>query len=388
MGKPVSIYLIRHGQTYTNLRELLIGGGGSAPLTALGRTEAKMLGLALADTHFDAVYSSPLARTLETTRCILGNRPIDITSAEGLRDISWGTLEGSPPEALHSMLGYKPQTLAEVFGLPDDAEHITPFAGESMYVFLNRFGAEIDKIRKNHSDTGGRVMAVCHSSLAFFLGRHMQNPPDIVGNTSITEILWQDGDIQVVRAGDLAPIQHGRKLYAERQPLRLTLFGDVETLFRSKGLLEGQCDSKLTEKGISQAKQIATRYDGTFSAAYCSPLNRAKALASIVMQDNSISFCDGLTEVFFANLECESIELIKRQNPDYIDLSKYSGTASQMLTALRSIAEKHWHNGGDVAVFSHDIAIRSVLDQLNIPVPSREVLVVTLEYKDEAFFSV
>lgn len=405
MGKPVIFYLIRHGQTYTNLRELLIGGGGSAPLTPIGRSEAKLLGFALQDVPFDAAYASPLARALETGRCILGDRPLELHKAEGLRDISWGDLEGRRPEALAAVLGRKPHSLHEPFGDPDDAAFVPAFGGENMYAFLKRFGAEIDRIGYRHSDAGGRVLAICHSSLVFFLRQYMEDAPENVGNTSVTELVWTDGGIRVVRVGDLSLIEKGQKLATNLPPLSITLFGDAETLFRSKGLLEGRCDSVLTEKGLRQADVLAEKWRDTgFVAAYRSPLDRACALAkAVVPADMTVNVCEGLEEMFFAEWECESIDRLRETHPAATEALWRGGkpllalqtagehaaaAAARILRELRIIARNHEQTGGHIAVFSHDMAIRAALAALTIETPPESdigIFETSLTYQNEVF---
>lgn len=71
-------YLVRHGQTYSNIKEMTIGGGGNAQLTTKGRYDARSLGLGLEDVDFIAGYSSTLGRAHETASNILTGRNMDI----------------------------------------------------------------------------------------------------------------------------------------------------------------------------------------------------------------------------------------------------------------------------------------------------------------------
>lgn len=63
------LYLVRHGETDWN-REHRVQGSTDIPLNEMGRIQAIATGRLLATRHWDAIYSSPLSRALETARII------------------------------------------------------------------------------------------------------------------------------------------------------------------------------------------------------------------------------------------------------------------------------------------------------------------------------
>jgi broad specificity phosphatase PhoE len=89
------LVLVRHGETEWMERGRLHGRLDS-PLSPAGRRHAQMAAARLRLERFDAVYSSPLGRAMETA-AILGAavgqtpRPID-----GLAELDFGWLEGAP----------------------------------------------------------------------------------------------------------------------------------------------------------------------------------------------------------------------------------------------------------------------------------------------------
>ena len=87
----MKIYLVRHGQTDLNIQKRMQGRRG-LPLNAVGRAQAEELGRELAGVRFDAVYSSPQERAVETARIASGGmtpitderlQPFDVGSADG-----------------------------------------------------------------------------------------------------------------------------------------------------------------------------------------------------------------------------------------------------------------------------------------------------------------
>jgi len=70
-----TLVLIRHGQTDWNVEERFQGQIDVA-MNAVGRRQAANLKSYLGGALFDRVYSSPLARGLETAQLIIGDSPI------------------------------------------------------------------------------------------------------------------------------------------------------------------------------------------------------------------------------------------------------------------------------------------------------------------------
>jgi len=90
-----TIYLIRHGECAGN-REGLFRGRYDFPLNEVGRDQAVSLAEELADVSFDAVYSSPLSRALQTAQALCQERGIEPVAEEGFNNIYLGEWEGKP----------------------------------------------------------------------------------------------------------------------------------------------------------------------------------------------------------------------------------------------------------------------------------------------------
>ena len=88
------IYLIRHGETDWN-KAYRFQGQSDIPLNASGIALARKTADALRPIPFDAVFSSPLCRALETAKIIMGNRKIPLKTDDRLKEISFGICEGT-----------------------------------------------------------------------------------------------------------------------------------------------------------------------------------------------------------------------------------------------------------------------------------------------------
>lgn len=87
------VYLVRHGQTEWN-RELRFRGRADIPLNENGHRQASAIADALTDEGISAIYTSPLRRSIETAQPVAVVLHLDITTVQGLIDISYGEWEG------------------------------------------------------------------------------------------------------------------------------------------------------------------------------------------------------------------------------------------------------------------------------------------------------
>lgn len=86
------IYLLRHGQTQFNQKNL-IQGSCDSKLTPLGISQAKNTKVYLDKINFDAVYCSTSERTLDTAIYATGNK-YPITPCKEFKEIDFGNVEG------------------------------------------------------------------------------------------------------------------------------------------------------------------------------------------------------------------------------------------------------------------------------------------------------
>ena len=130
----MKIYVIRHGQSETNLAQKWTGWL-DVNLTNKGINDAKTVGEFLKNIHFDKIYTSDLSRAIETEKNALPNQPFEKSLL--LREVNVGTLAGKPL----TILTDEQRNCISKNGYTD-------FDGESHSEFYNRvceFKKELEK---------------------------------------------------------------------------------------------------------------------------------------------------------------------------------------------------------------------------------------------------
>jgi len=140
---------VRHGVTDWNL-ERRAQGQTDVPLNEIGREQAHALAERLkAEPAWDVIYSSDLSRALETAETIGRALGLPVVTDVRLREMSFGTMEGTTPEERLLMYGSDWETLEFGREKPEEgAARGTAFAEEI--------------VRKH---PGQRVLAVSHGAL-------------------------------------------------------------------------------------------------------------------------------------------------------------------------------------------------------------------------------
>lgn len=87
------IYLIRHGQTDYNKRNIVQGSGVDSSLNDTGRRQAQQFYEEYKHIAFDKIYVSGLVRTYESIQHF-ADAGIPVEKRSGLNEISWGNQEG------------------------------------------------------------------------------------------------------------------------------------------------------------------------------------------------------------------------------------------------------------------------------------------------------
>lgn len=87
---PVRLIIVRHGQTPSNIAEQLDTVAPGSGLTELGHLQAAAIPSAFIGEPVEAIYVSPLLRTLQTAAPLAHARSLEPQILDGLREVSAG----------------------------------------------------------------------------------------------------------------------------------------------------------------------------------------------------------------------------------------------------------------------------------------------------------
>ncbi|MCD8503004.1 MAG: histidine phosphatase family protein [Bacillaceae bacterium] len=136
----VTIYLTRHGETKWNVENRLQGSMDS-PLTKKGIADAICLFERLKDVNFQAIYSSPSERALQTARYIKGEKDVPIDTIEELKELNFGDWEGKTKDEI--ALKHNPE-YQNFWNRPHTYNH-APHKGEGLTDFKRRVETAVKK---------------------------------------------------------------------------------------------------------------------------------------------------------------------------------------------------------------------------------------------------
>jgi probable phosphoglycerate mutase len=149
------LYLVRHGSTPLTAEDRFSGDIG-VELSDEGRSQAARLGERLHDDRISAIYSSPLARALETARIVAGRCGVKPVTSDGLREISHGHWEGLSRGEVEARFAQ------EYAAWEEDPFTFAPQGGESGVSVLARALPAIRDIIVRHA--GEHVLVVSHKA--------------------------------------------------------------------------------------------------------------------------------------------------------------------------------------------------------------------------------
>ena len=170
ISKPVRtrICIIRHGETDWNV-EKRIQGHTDIPLNATGRAQALAMAFNAAHHRFSAIYSSDLARAVETARVLAQREDHEVKLLPQLRERHFGIFQGltaAQGAARH------PQAYAHYVARDLDYDFES---GESLRRFSERVSEAMDWLVRHHG--GQTIAAVSHSGVLDVVYRRATGRP-------------------------------------------------------------------------------------------------------------------------------------------------------------------------------------------------------------------
>jgi broad specificity phosphatase PhoE len=203
MPLSTHVLLIRHGQSEGNA-ERRFGGHTATPLSPRGRKQAQALALALKDDELTAIFSSDLARAVETAQPLAKLTGLTVHSTNAFRERSVGVMEGLTFE---NAAQQHPEQYAAL--LRRDFEHVLT-GGESYRQMLDRAWQKLDEIVARNQ--GGRIAVFSHTGTICILALHLMGALDAPelkpvwitsANCAITRFeLRDDGFVRVLTLND------------------------------------------------------------------------------------------------------------------------------------------------------------------------------------------
>jgi len=163
------VILVRHGESRGNA-EGRFGGHTATPLSERGRAQAEAVARALAADDVTAIYSSDLARAVETAAPLADSLDLEINLSEAFRERGVGRMEGLTFEEAAAQF---PEEYAAL--LRRDFEHVLE-GGESFRQMLDRSAAALDACVAAHR--GGTVAVFSHTGTICILVLHLMGALD------------------------------------------------------------------------------------------------------------------------------------------------------------------------------------------------------------------
>jgi probable phosphoglycerate mutase len=157
MPRPLTLLLVRHGQSEWNAAGRMQGQTAHVPLTELGHAQAAAAARELAALRPGALISSDLRRAVQTAEHCAAATGLPVRTSPGLREQGYGVLEGRPSRELWDVVDWAdPHWRAE--------------GGESLAQLHDRVAGFLAELRENppadavalvtHGDTIRAVQAV------------------------------------------------------------------------------------------------------------------------------------------------------------------------------------------------------------------------------------
>ena len=203
MPLATNVLLIRHGQSRGNA-ERRFGGHTATPLSARGRNQAQATARTLKSEGLTAIYSSDLARAMETAQPVARLTGLPINGTNAFRERSVGVMEGLTFEDAA-------QQHPEQYGalLRRDFEYVLS-GGESYRQLLDRASEKLDEVIEEHR--GGKIAVFSHTGTICILALHLMGALDAPelkpvwissANCGITRFeLRNDGFVRVLTVND------------------------------------------------------------------------------------------------------------------------------------------------------------------------------------------
>lgn len=195
-----TILFIRHGQNEFVGSGKLAGWLPGVHLNDLGRAQAEAVAQGLAQVKLEAVYTSPLERTMETADPIARAHDLQAQPRAGLGEIQYGRWEGRRLKSLQKLKSWRViQYQPSLARFPE---------GESFPQAQARMIAEVEELRSRHSGKKSIIACVSHADMIKLAVAHYVGLPLdmfqrlVIEPASVTVLSVGKQHIRLVRLND------------------------------------------------------------------------------------------------------------------------------------------------------------------------------------------
>jgi probable phosphomutase (TIGR03848 family) len=252
------LLLIRHGANDW-VHGRLAGWTPGVHLNDVGRSQAAATAARLAMLPIDAIYTSPLDRTVETAQAIAGPRGMPLRLVEGLGEVKYGEWQGAELKEL-----YKHELWPGVQFYPSGTRFP---GGETLGEAQMRMVATLDGLRAQHPK--GIFAVVSHAdiiklALAYYVGMHMDLFQRLeISPCSVSAIYFTPMGPRLLAYNDTGSLEHLKpkpeqpKQAAHEQPKDQAVPAEA-VVIASEPDAEAQPPEPVIEPAASEAPAVPT----------------------------------------------------------------------------------------------------------------------------------
>ena len=217
-ANAAELFIVRHADAIPDEDEIIPSGiYDNLPLSRLGREQAQALAERLSNVSFNAIYSSPLRRCLETAAPLVERVGITPIIVPDLQEIRLGEVlplpqDGNDLAALTQALQARQVEIVRVAGNTGHWDTIKD--SEPSQEFRKRVVDALDEIARHHM--GERVLAFSHGGVVnAYVAEVLGLERDFffpAGNTSITMVRVAGNHRVLFVLNDIAHLVHPKKV--------------------------------------------------------------------------------------------------------------------------------------------------------------------------------
>jgi probable phosphoglycerate mutase len=166
-SNAAELFIIRHADAIPDEDEIIPSGVyDDLPLSRIGREQAQALAERLSSLNFDAIYSSPLRRCLETAAPLAGRMALTPITVPALKEVHIGEVLPLPADTtdLAALTKALQERQLEIVRKAGEAGNWDVIEGsEPSKEFRQRVVEAIDEIA--YRNVGQRVLIFCHGGV-------------------------------------------------------------------------------------------------------------------------------------------------------------------------------------------------------------------------------